>query len=94
MMASPTQDTYNRINGAAQDFKGRVQQNAEGALDRLSHDAGERLGSMASQISDSASEYVESGRKFVKENPERGVAIAAAVGAVVGGLLALSLRRK
>jgi ElaB/YqjD/DUF883 family membrane-anchored ribosome-binding protein len=93
-MASPTQDTYNRINGAAQDFNGRAQQTAEGALDRISHDAGEKIGAMASQISDSATEYVESGRKFVKENPEKGVAIAAAVGAVVGGLLALSLRRK
>jgi ElaB/YqjD/DUF883 family membrane-anchored ribosome-binding protein len=93
-MASPTQESYNRINSAAQDFKGRAQQAAEGTLDRISHDAGERLGAMASQISDSASEYVDTGRKFVKENPEKGVAIAAAVGAVVGGLLALSLRRK
>ena len=93
-MANPTSDTYNKINGAAQDFKGRVQQGAEGALDRFSHEAGEKIGTMASRISDSTSEYVETGRKFVKENPEKGIAVAAAIGAVLGSLLTLSLRKK
>jgi len=96
-MASPTStssDSFNKINGAAQDFKNRAQQSAESAIDRFSSEAGERLGAIASQLSDSTSQYVEEGRKFVKENPEKGIAIAAGVGAVVGTLLTLALRRK
>lgn len=93
-MANPTSDSFNKINGATQDFKNRAQQSAEGAIDRFSHDAGERLGAMASQLSDSASEYVEEGRRFVKEHPEKGIAIAAGVGAVLGTLLTLALRRR
>lgn len=93
-MASPTSETFNKLNGAAQDFRGKIQQSAEGALDRFSHDAGEKIGSIASQLSDSTSEYVETGRKFVKENPEKGIVVAAAIGAVIGSLLTLSLRRR
>ncbi len=93
-MANPTSDSFNKINGAAQDFKNRAQQSAEGALDRFSHEAGERIGAVASQLSSSATEYVEEGRKFVKDNPEKGIAIAAGVGAVLGTLLTLAFRRK
>lgn len=93
-MANPTSEPFNKISGAAQDFKNRAQQGAERSMDRFSHEAGERIGAIASQLSDSASEYVEEGRKFVKENPEKGIAIAAGVGAVLGTLLTLAFRRK
>ncbi|MGZ3690047.1 MAG: glycine zipper domain-containing protein [Pseudobdellovibrio sp.] len=82
-----------KANGATQDFKNKVQ-GAESALDRISHDAGEKIGSMASQFSDSASEYVQTGRRYVKENPLQSLAIAAAVGAAVGGLVSISMRRR
>ena len=41
-------------------------------------------------VSNSAAQYVQTGRKFVVANPVRGVAIAAAVGAGIGCLLTLA----
>ena len=92
-MANTTTETFNKINGAGHDFKNKVQQ-AEGTLDKISHDAGEKIGSMASKLSDSATDYVKTGRTYVKEHPEKGIALAALVGAVVGSLFTMSLRRK
>ena len=93
-MANTTSETLHKANGVAQDFKHKAQQTAEGALDRISHDAGEKIGSMASQFRDSADEYVKTGRKYVADNPLQSVAVAAAVGAAVGGLISLSMRRR
>ncbi len=93
-MANTTMDNLSRANGATHDLKNKVQQGAESALDKISHDAGEKIGSMASRFTGSASEYTETGRKYVKENPLQSVAIAAAVGAAIGSLISLSMRRK
>lgn len=90
-MANMTSETVGRANGASShEFRNR----AENAIDKFSHQAGEKIGSIASQLSDSATEYAETGRKYVKENPLQSVAIAAAAGAVVGGLLSLSMRSR
>ena len=93
-MANTTPDTYNKANGATQDYKNKMQNTAALSLGRISHDTGEKLGAMVSKFSDSASEYVQTSRAYVKENPEKGIAIAAVVGAVIGSLFTLSLRRK
>ena len=93
-MANTTTDSFNKINSGAHDFKAKVQHTSEGSLDKISHDAGEKIGSLASQLSDSATDYVKNGRTYVKDNPEKGIALAAVVGAVVGSLFTMSLRRK
>jgi len=66
----------------------------ESNLEKLSHITGKNIGAMASDFVHSASDYATTSRDFVKENPSKGVAIAAATGAVVGSLLTLALRRR
>jgi ElaB/YqjD/DUF883 family membrane-anchored ribosome-binding protein len=60
----------------------------------MSHNAGKKIGEMTSNFAHSSSEYVKSGRDFVVHNPAKGVAIAAATGAVVGSLITLAMRRR
>ena len=76
-----------------QEFKNGIQ-GLENNLERTAHNTGERLGAMASNFADSASEYVRTGRGYVKENPAKGVAIAAAVGVVAGSLITIAMRRR
>lgn len=89
-MVSPTTEVMNKANSKVKDFS----KQSESTLDRFSHEAGERIGSLASQIKDSTSEYLETGRSYVKANPEKGIAVAAVVGALVGSLFTLSLSRR
>jgi ElaB/YqjD/DUF883 family membrane-anchored ribosome-binding protein len=92
-MATTTNDTVNKVNGAAKDFKNKSQ-GLMSTLEDFSHDTGERLGEFASRVSDSASEYVKTSRTYIKENPIKGVAVAAAAGIAVGGLIALAMRKR
>lgn len=78
---------------AAYDLKNKIQ-TAGSRLETLSQDVGERLGELSSTFMGTASEYVSAGRKYVRENPAKGVAIAAAAGLVAGGLITLAMRRK
>lgn len=66
----------------------------EGHLEKLSHDAGKKMGAMTSDFTNKASDYVKTGRDYVKEHPTTGVAIAAAAGLVAGSLLTIALKRK
>jgi ElaB/YqjD/DUF883 family membrane-anchored ribosome-binding protein len=67
-------------------------------MDNLSreslHNPSNKMGSMASNFVHSTSEYVKSGREYVVENPAKGVALAAAAGAVVASILMLTMKRK
>lgn len=67
---------------------------AEIGLSEMSHSAGRKLGTMTSNFTNSANEYVKNGRNYVVENPGKGVAIAAATGLVVGGLVTYALSRR
>ncbi len=67
---------------------------AETALIEMSHDAGKKIGNMTNRFANSASEYVKNGRSYVVENPGKGVAIAAATGLVVGGLVTYALSKR
>ncbi|MGZ3690888.1 MAG: glycine zipper domain-containing protein [Pseudobdellovibrio sp.] len=66
-------------------------QKAAGTFGKVIDEAAD-LGNVASQWADKAADRLETGRKLVKENPLKGVAIAAAVGAVAGSLITLALR--
>jgi ElaB/YqjD/DUF883 family membrane-anchored ribosome-binding protein len=90
---TPSTELMNRSNGPGQDFKSKIQV-AEKQFEKMSHDAGAKVGAMATNLADSANEYVETGRDYVKHNPGRSVAIAAATGLVVGSLITLAMRRK
>lgn len=64
------------------------------SMEAVSHDIGSRIGSMATNVSDRATEYMATTRSYVKENPIQSMAIAAATGAVLGSLATLLARRK
>lgn len=64
------------------------------SMESVTHDIGSRIGSMATNVSEKASEYMVTTRSYVKEHPIQSVAIAAATGAVIGSLATLVARRK
>lgn len=92
-MANLTNETVSKANGPAADFRNKVA-STEASFEKMTHDLGQKTGAMVSSISDSASEYVKTGRDYVKEHPGRSVAIAAAAGVVAGSLLTLISRRR
>lgn len=91
-MANMVNEPSNKINGSTQDFKAKPLGGS--SFEKMSHDAGEKIGMVASNFADSASNYMKTGREYVKENPAKGVAMAVAAGAVAGGILAMILRRR
>lgn len=66
----------------------------EDSMERFSHDAGRKIGEMASDFTHKTSEYAKAGREYVKEHPTTGVAIAAAAGLVAGSLLTMALQSR
>ncbi len=66
----------------------------ETALSEMSQNAGKKLATVTTNLANSTNEYVKNGRKYVVENPAKGVAIAAATGLVVGGLVTYALSRR
>jgi ElaB/YqjD/DUF883 family membrane-anchored ribosome-binding protein len=96
-MENVKNESSTKFNGTAADAKSSVQkfgQNMSHQLDQMSHDAGERIGSMASSISDSASRYVQGSRDYVRHNPVKSIALATAAGLVAGSVLTLVMRRR
>jgi ElaB/YqjD/DUF883 family membrane-anchored ribosome-binding protein len=102
------QSTHNdSLNGAtkvAKDFKkdveGKVTEYGN-ELNKFSEVAGKKVGEMAAQVKTVADEYlstgkeyIERGENYVKTNPERSLAMAIGVGAVIGGIIAYALRKK
>jgi ElaB/YqjD/DUF883 family membrane-anchored ribosome-binding protein len=70
-------------------------------LEKMSQQAGEKIGTMASTVADSASgylkqasQYMDNGRQYVRQNPARSLAIAVTAGVVAGGIASMILRRK
>ena len=93
-MGNTTQDTLNKLNGSAPPQFTNIVQGLEKPLEQLSQNLGEKAGTMASNLATSTSDYVKTGREYVKENPAKGIAIAAAAGVILGSLLTLGLRRR
>lgn len=92
-MANQTTDVSNKANGATSEFKNRIV-NGEHQLEKFAQGAGERAGAMASDFANTAADSMKSSRDYVKENPIRGVAIAAAAGLVTGSLLTMIARSR
>jgi ElaB/YqjD/DUF883 family membrane-anchored ribosome-binding protein len=92
-MANLSSDISNKANGMATDFKNTVL-NGEHQLQKMAQGAGERVGTMASNFANSTANSVESGREYVRENPIKGVAMAAAAGMVFGSLLTAVMRSR
>jgi ElaB/YqjD/DUF883 family membrane-anchored ribosome-binding protein len=87
-MAGTVRETSNHKDSLINDFKNSVTSN-ELYLEEMTHKAGDKIGNVASDIQHKTSEYLQTGRAYVKENPVKGVAMAAAFGAVAGGLVTL-----
>lgn len=92
-MQQSKNDILSKANGIAHDFEAKIQ-NGEQKIEKMSVEAGEKVGVIAADIAQSTSQYVQSGRQYVQENPIKGIAIAAAAGLVAGSLLTLALRNK
>ena len=99
-MENTTNETLNRTNGIAHDMKNKMP-GADAQLEKMSHDAGRKIGAMASSFADSASEYVKTGKEYVKtskayakENPGKVIAAVAVASLVAGGLLTLAMQRR
>lgn len=82
-----------KMNGAAKSMDNAVDTVSEN-LEKFSHTAGKTVGNFASKISEGASEYVETSRGYIKENPLQSAAIAAAAGLAVGCLLTLAAQQR
>lgn len=81
-----TTEVSTKLNGTSM---GR----AEDQLTRLSNQAGKKVGEYASDFASVANEKMQIGREYVKENPAKGIAIAAATGIVIGSLMTMAFRR-
>ena len=82
-----------KANGAARSMSD-VAQNVSSRIEKLSHDAGQKVGALSSQLQDGAAEYVETSRDYIKQNPIQATAYAAVAGLALGSLLTMALRRK
>lgn len=60
----------------------------------LAETVGEKAGSYAAQTMHQARDFYKSSRNYVEQNPEKGIAMAAAVGVIFGGLLTMTLMRR
>jgi ElaB/YqjD/DUF883 family membrane-anchored ribosome-binding protein len=80
-----------KFNGNSVDNKN---EESEVSIKEFSHQTGKRLGTMTNNFTHSANEYVKSGREYVAENPAKGVAMAAATGAVVGSIITWAMSKR
>lgn len=92
-MGNVSSETHNKSSVPTTDFKNRLE-GAEKGLEKMARDVGHNVGAMASNIEQTATRYVQTGREYVQENPAKSVAIAAAAGVVAGGLLTLAMSRR
>lgn len=90
-MANLPTDLSGKINGAATDYKAKSHSVGQD-IEHLAQTTGERVGAMASDFANTAADSMKSSRQYVRENPVKGVAIAAAVGLVAGSLLTIAAR--
>lgn len=67
---------------------------ANANFEKSVQDKAQSLGDMASTFASTASGYLKTGKDYVKEHPNKSVAIAAAAGIVAGSLVSMAMRKK
>lgn len=82
-----TNDKINKVNTVANNLLAKMPSGDE--LDGIVHKAGEKAGELTSNFAQTATDSFESGREYVKQNPIKGVVIAAAAGLAAGTLLTM-----
>jgi len=88
-----TNQGFEKANGIFKEVREKVQ-NTESVFQKLTHDAGQKLGSFASNIVESATENIKAGKEYVRDNPGKCLGMATAAGLVIGGLMTMAFRRK
>lgn len=84
-----TTDKMNKVNNVANSILSKIPASQD-QIEDMVHTAGEKAGEFTSNIAERASDTLETGRAYVKANPIKGVAIAAAAGLAVGSLLTMA----
>lgn len=90
-------ESSDKLNGAAREVNSTVKDGfkaAKSTIEHLSHNIGEQASSAVTKAQEAATEYYNDSRKYVVENPVKGVAIAAAAGLIFGGLLSMAWRKR
>ena len=78
-----TQEAKNQMTDSARDFAAK----SANTLAETTHNIGKQMGSTVSDFSEKAGDVYKQGCDYVKENPVKGVAIAALAGLVAGSIL-------
>ncbi len=91
-MANLTPESAGK-NGVASEFKNKIH-SSEQQLEKMVHNVGEKIGTMASDFTNTTADSMKQGRDYVQENPVKGIAIAAAAGLVAGSLLTIIARSR
>jgi ElaB/YqjD/DUF883 family membrane-anchored ribosome-binding protein len=92
----PDMPNKSRMNGdgaESVDLKSKIQV-VEKQFDKMSHEAGAKVASLATDFVDSTDQYMELSKKYVKNNPLKSVLWAAAAGLVLGSYLTLTIQRR
>ncbi len=92
-MANIQNETLSKANGSLQDLKNR-NFSPEEKLEKMTSEAGEKVGAIASNLAAKTSLYVKNSRAYIEENPGKSIAIAAGVGLLTGSLLTLAMRNR
>lgn len=66
----------------------------ENQIERITFETGEKIGSLASAVTNTTLDYKENAENFIEKNPVKALAIAAGAGLVVGCLISYLLRKK
>ena len=67
---------------------------ADAHFEKSLQEKAQSLGEMASTFASTTSNYLKSGKDYVKANPNKSVAIAAAAGIVTGSLVSMAMRKR
>ncbi len=89
-MANLIGDSLSKANGAATEFKNKIQDTGH-MLASSAQDLRQPAAAISSGFASAASDSMKYSRDYVKENPAKGVAIAAATGLVAGSLLTMMM---
>lgn len=92
-IANVTNDKINKASNVANSLLSKIPASQD-QLETMVNRAGEKAGELTSSFSQTATDTFENSRDYVKANPIKGVAIAAAAGIAVGSILTMMFSRK